>query len=559
MSDPEDDSWTFGSILNHNAERIRSSRENGELRSQIDSRSKDPAYRETLVNGSIGMTEKWVSENGLNVKSGRNGLGLRNEESRSSVASISSPVRFGQMPNRQAGERGGMDGFHRNFHYNVHGVTLPTSKYPDEGSSVHHRTSSSHQHEMQLREPYNFHGSDDFRSLYNDRAALLRKIDDLKDQLSRSCHMVDHAKGNTPLDRGTVHPPDCYAGSSAFFSNGSSASSRGSRHSFDPQNHDQETPYHRHDFVRHSNHSRRGMNCVPRLGDPYDSEMQYYQYSHHRYNIPYSDRSTESNSLDPLDRYSKNHILHQPSCSCLHCYNDSPEVPAPLPPNTFKEPFLDDPKGHLFHDRENQGPIPLYNSHKPQYCKRSGGLNSQSDGLVQRLPQRAVPTPRHLCPPIAGAAPFLTCHNCFELLQLPKKLLKANQRKIRCGGCSTMISCIACDKKLVFSFLAEAEEPDILYDSTSDKLLKERHGKSSGSDNTESNVNDFNNSECEFHSVDKQPVQASAGNTSRSAHPSSPSVSGTRNSAGCSVKNSCPLYFTTCKCPSSSVSQLFVP
>lgn len=90
MSDTEDENRIFGSRPSHNAGRIRSSNENEQLRSRIDSSSNGSLYRESLVTESIGMTEKWVAEDGHNVKSGRNVLGFEICEFQSIVAYISS-------------------------------------------------------------------------------------------------------------------------------------------------------------------------------------------------------------------------------------------------------------------------------------------------------------------------------------------------------------------------------------------------------------------------------------------------------------------------------------
>ncbi|KAJ0265193.1 hypothetical protein HA466_0015300 [Hirschfeldia incana] len=57
------------------------------------------------------------------------------------------------------------------------------------------------------------------------------------------------------------------------------------------------------------------------------------------------------------------------------------------------------------------------------------------------------------CHPLAGGAPFIACHSCFELLCLPKKKLLAQERlhKLQCGACSEVISFRIVDKRLVFS------------------------------------------------------------------------------------------------------------
>ncbi|KAL9285297.1 putative zinc-ribbon domain, plant protein [Arabidopsis thaliana] len=65
------------------------------------------------------------------------------------------------------------------------------------------------------------------------------------------------------------------------------------------------------------------------------------------------------------------------------------------------------------------------------------------------------------CHPLAGGAPFIACHSCFELLYLPKKKLLSQERlhKLQCGACSEVISFTIVDRKLVFSSGNEETKP----------------------------------------------------------------------------------------------------
>nr|KYP56082.1 Uncharacterized protein At5g05190 family [Cajanus cajan] len=101
---------------------------------------------------------------------------------------------------------------------------------------------------------------------------------------------------------------------------------------------------------------------------------------------------------ESYDPYALNAMLHPPSCSCFRCYDNKRRVPA------------------------------------------NGS--------------------RH-CLPIAGGSPFFTCHNCFELLQLPKKTLvmeKNHKQKMRCGVCSSEIKFSVINKKLVICLHSETED-----------------------------------------------------------------------------------------------------
>ncbi|CAA7040255.1 unnamed protein product [Microthlaspi erraticum] len=81
------------------------------------------------------------------------------------------------------------------------------------------------------------------------------------------------------------------------------------------------------------------------------------------------------------------------------------------------------------------------------------------------------------CHPLAGGAPFIACHSCFELLYLPKKKLLAQERKLhklQCGSCSQVISFTIVDKKLVFSSGNEEANPVSLEVVTNTVVVEER-------------------------------------------------------------------------------------
>ncbi|KAJ4885525.1 hypothetical protein Rs2_35618 [Raphanus sativus] len=78
------------------------------------------------------------------------------------------------------------------------------------------------------------------------------------------------------------------------------------------------------------------------------------------------------------------------------------------------------------------------------HTRRPSEVNSETgDGAFARgYVQTAAGSRR--CHPLAGGAPFAACHNCFELLYLPRKKLlsqeKQQQQKLQCGACSEAIS-----------------------------------------------------------------------------------------------------------------------
>ncbi|KAK9741876.1 hypothetical protein RND81_03G134800 [Saponaria officinalis] len=84
--------------------------------------------------------------------------------------------------------------------------------------------------------------------------------------------------------------------------------------------------------------------------------------------------------------------------------------------------------------------------------------------------------------PMAGGAPFITCHFCFKVLQLPEEFLVFKRRKIhmlKCGVCSNILkfslendSCLA--PRLPFSNESEKTELDLPQDNSFGALGREK-------------------------------------------------------------------------------------
>ncbi|CAH2069265.1 unnamed protein product [Thlaspi arvense] len=97
------------------------------------------------------------------------------------------------------------------------------------------------------------------------------------------------------------------------------------------------------------------------------------------------------------------------------------------------------------------------------YARWPSDLDSEMGGAFARgyVKKAVSDSDARRCHPLAGGAPFIACHSCFELLYLPKKKLLAQERqhKLQCGACSQVISFTIVDKKLVFSSGNEETEP----------------------------------------------------------------------------------------------------
>ena len=72
----------------------------------------------------------------------------------------------------------------------VEGVRFSTSNYPDEGPS-NYNLESSYSYGEPRRKHDDHDGANRVQHLEKDRAELLRKLDELKEQLSRSCDVVE--------------------------------------------------------------------------------------------------------------------------------------------------------------------------------------------------------------------------------------------------------------------------------------------------------------------------------------------------------------------------------
>nr|XP_023904797.1 protein ENHANCED DISEASE RESISTANCE 4-like isoform X2 [Quercus suber] len=539
----------------------------GSLRcSQMDSEKDDVRHDERYDDQSKLTTDKWVTETGLDMNADRNesvgAMGREQGELNPEIRGASGLLRLGQMSDWKMGERGEMEGFRRKTRSDVEGVRYSTSNYPDEGPS-NYNVDSSYNYGEPLTNLNDPDGANRVKYLQEDRAELLRKLDELKDQLSRSCNVVDKPKEKVPLD-GRMVPPDPYSGPDNWFQNGSSVSNRQfpdkhvtgppySNHWPDPY------PYtNRHEVAMHSHGFYPSMHN-PGYGDPFGSQMlrrnphqlagQYPQQPLHQY---YSGQYIDTNP-DSFEPYPPNSVFHQPSCPCLHCYDKLHRVSAPVrPPSFCNKRFPDVPNNPAMYHYEKLGAfgpcvhnsrtmIPPSNiSDAQRHTRWPSDFNPEMGGFVRCHPRRVVLASggRHRRP-IAGGAPFLTCYNCFGLLQLPKKVLLTvrNQQKMRCGACSAVINFAVVNKKLVLSLHAETKDIPIDVDGSSNEVVRDSapHFQSHMNRISANFSSDYDDSGYDFQSIDREPVSLPTGlglNSNKAHenfHSSSPSTSDEEN------------------------------
>ncbi|GMP43731.1 hypothetical protein CsSME_00012979 [Camellia sinensis var. sinensis] len=431
----------------------------------------------------------------------------------------------------RSGEGGGSEGFWRNPRRDV-----------EAGPSNYHFRSS-----YGYGEPVKYQNKpDEFNKveyLEQDRAELLRKLDELKDQISRSCDVNNKPKEKVPLNRGSVHqdklPGESYGGSETWFPDGSWGSTRASY----PSHYPEPSPYmNRHEMDMHRfYHSTNGADQLQRFGDPLRSQMlrraphQLPDPFQHPPSHTYFSRNYMNMGMDPYEPYMSNMNLHNPSCSCFHCYNKHPpQDPGQVPCDAFRSKmFSDVPNKPMFYHHENPSafanPPPL-NSNNPQsHTRWPNDLNSELGGFGRRHPPKVVlATGGRQCRPIAGGAPFVTCYNCFELLQLPKKIVltEKNQKKVRCGACSAVAFFAVVNKKLVVSVCGETKRTP--------KMDDDRPNMTVSGGTSHFSSDDYDKSGYDFQSVDREVILSSTGKSEemRSHHSTSPYSSEDEDSPG---------------------------
>ncbi|KAK3026578.1 hypothetical protein RJ639_041598 [Escallonia herrerae] len=439
--------------------------------------------------------------------------------------------RSGQILDWKSGEGGDMGGFRTTQKVDAEGLRFATSKYSEEGPS-NSQMGSTYGYPEPVKNRSFPDRFNNVEYLEQDRAELLRKLDELKDQIRMNRASMQHSMPDNHLGR----PPydGHYAESSPLVS--------------------------RHEMTTHNYHpSLHTPNQAQGFGDPFRSQMLGRAPN----GVPGSSQLQPPHQyfpgqyMDPSGPYQHDINLHHPSCPCFHCYNNH-QVPPPVPPNAFHDRrFSDVPNKQMFYRHENPAVInppnyaprygnPRVNSHNPPtHTRWSSDLSSEAGGFVRRRPARVLLATRgRRCHPIAGGAPFLTCCNCFELLQLPMKVLpmEKGEKKMRCAACSSIIIVTVANKKLVLSVLAEAKE-------TRANIGEVDEGSSRGHANWASvdfSTDDYDNSGYDFQSLDQKLVSTSTGQDlgsnkstgTRSLHSTSSSTSEHEDSPGSLIPTS---------------------
>lgn len=528
-------------------------RSNGSSSSRLDE-SKEILgdIPENFRNDSMTNTGKWVGENEEEMDENIDERGKEFGDLRPRDGNGNGPKRLGRTSDWRTGERNEMERVRSTQRVDVGGVRYSTSKYSEE-VPTNYELGSNYDYAEVAERMKNRSDLDELKKVEyfeQDRAELLRKLDELKDQLSRT-NVADKPNEKVPIDRRVVHQ-DPYAGSENWFPDGSFGQKRASMQHSIPDKHVAGPSYINHyaDLPPFTNSREMAMrsfyppihtpNQMQGFEDPFRSQMlrrPLHQAPHPLQQQPshpyFSGRYMHNDmaNFDILEPYSHNINPHPPSCSCLHCYNQHPHVLQPVPPSVYNDKrFSGVPNNTMFYHHENPGAfglqdynprfsnLPQRNSHNPQPNTRwPSDSNFEVGGFNRQRPPRVLlATGGRRCHPIAGGAPFIACHNCFELLQLPKKILrtKKSQRKLRCVACSKVILLVITDNKLVISLYEVAKKTPAKFDDISTMATKEDSSNYHGNANWGSmdfSSDDYDNSGYEFQSMDQKPVSSSTG------------------------------------------------
>ncbi|KAI3444442.1 hypothetical protein Pfo_001107 [Paulownia fortunei] len=445
--------------------------------------------------------------------------------------------RSGWVLDGQNGEKSEMEGFWR-----AERMDAEVVRHTKEGPS-NLLSRSSYDYENPASNRSDVDGFKNVDYVGEDRAELLKKLDELKDQLSRSGNLIDKGKEKVPLDRRMAHQdpytyenwyPDASLEMNRVLMQNSYPDTQIKRPPY--QNQYAEPPPLMYRQERGGNGfypPRYAPSHVQGYGDPSRSHMHRrgphqapaaYQISpsHAYVSGPYLDDGMVY--MDAMEPYPPNFSRHHPSCSCYQCRNKR-QVPAAILPTAYSDKYSDVSHDRIFNYHDNPGPFgsrdynhrisnpPPLRSHNDQsHARWPSDVNSEVDGFIRCRPPRVhLASGGKHCRPIAGGAPFLTCYNCFELLLLPKKVLanNNNRKKMSCGACSTVIVFAVSNKKLVVSFDVEPKDNPVKVDKLD--VLSTHGDRHLNQARTTFSSDDYDNSGYDFHSMDRELAQVSIG------------------------------------------------
>ncbi|CAA2961175.1 Hypothetical predicted protein [Olea europaea subsp. europaea] len=335
-------------------------------------------------------------------------------------------------------------------------------------------------------------------NLENDRAELLRKLDELKDQLTRSCDLAEKPNDRLGTDRRMPPtPPNPYGRHHADYVQDGLASLHGvNQQPLGPN--DLKTLYSSYDRGRIPHMDKFGStmqdsypqrNFPPEFlgyGDVYQPEMlrrptsqlpsKFLQQPSHE-NRPghYMDINRNLFASHPHETF-----FHQPACSCVQCFNNNWHLPPKIHQRSLDDPnllYYPNPVLQRHQGYRSEGSNSHQMHSRQPLTMSSNDADLENGGLIYHRPKKSVVAhgSGRTCFPIAGGAPFIICCNCFELLKLQRKHISMvnNQQKIKCGACSSIILFELGNNGIIISILPNIDQVQIETDNGSTGTLDE--------------------------------------------------------------------------------------
>ncbi|GAB2252594.1 hypothetical protein Droror1_Dr00005441 [Drosera rotundifolia] len=290
------------------------------------------------------------------------------------------------------------------------------ASYIDVGHSNYH-PHTSHGYEKLRHSFQGSRGTDRVSDLELERAQLLQRYHELKDQLSSPNLLAE--------------PDDCMLEERFRIKSGLPSLPT-------PKNH---VTCSHVDYEHKSIPFEYDDSYLPRLGmTPRPPRYSQPELAH--------DCATVQSMGDP-DPYELNHqrpFFHHPTCSCSYCYISSRQahktasgrsLQTILPDQVYTRHGSYGPVGH----DHRVADFPAREPSNVNWLNDCGSYTSEFTKLRPRRLLVADLNKKH-CAPIAGGAPFILCCNCLELLKLSPKLMRRekNRRSLQCGACSTRMT-----------------------------------------------------------------------------------------------------------------------
>ncbi|XP_050229058.1 protein ENHANCED DISEASE RESISTANCE 4-like [Mercurialis annua] len=401
----------------------------------------------------------------------------------------------------RAFDRDGVGEPHRNPG-NDRSRVLHFDSYLDEGpSNYNYMKSSAYGHGQLLKDFDDLDGASRFAQLEQDRVELLRKLDQLKEQISRSGSVAENRRDTAQVGV-KMSQDDVYNNDRVPYD--VSMKPLGSNEHVSRPNYFKQNGYERVVGTSSRDKEMQNFYSLPKHNANQFPVYRYPSQPHGHYSSqPPHDYNMERHlNFDQEYRASYPHrtLYHEPGCACYQCYNKKWHVPSQVPATISQNNrFLEEPVNFNFGNHVNPMRFGIQNGNRPGLHSRDPKLHatrdmdSDMDDIRKNRPRRmtVVHGNRRICHPIAGGAPFIACCSCFELLKLPRKLnaRAKNPQKLQCGACSIVFLIEICNKKLIISIPVEDKQKL----AAEEVLLSPERANHSV---------EFNNRDYDFQSVD---------------------------------------------------------